>query len=351
MSLFSIAGRRIAHDAPPYVIAEMSGNHNGDINRAIRLVEAAHEAGADAVKLQTYTADTLTIDCDKSDFRIQGGLWDGETLYSLYQKAYTPWEWHEPLFQRASQLGITMFSTPFDETAVDFLEGLGCPAYKIASFECVDHELIAKAGATGKPLIFSTGMATVDEIQQALLAAQQSGAQQVLPLYCVSAYPLRLEDANLRCLPELAKLAGGMAGLSDHSPGITVPVVAVALGAVAIEKHLTLSRDEGGPDAAFSLEPQEFKQLADAARGAWQALGQAGLGPKPNEKPSLVFRRSLYVVRDVKKGEAFTRENVRSIRPGHGMPPRAFGDVLGRKAVRDIERGTPLSFSLLEVEH
>lgn len=331
----------------PYVIAELSGNHNGMIERAISLIDAAHRAGADAVKLQTYTADTLTIDCNKADFQITKGNWTGETLYSLYNKAHTPWEWHPRLFAHAKKLGIDIFSSPFDESAVEFLEQLHCSAYKIASFECLDLELIARAAATGKPLIISTGMATLDEVAQAIDTATQYGARGVLPMYCVSAYPAPYNEINLRSLPVLAQSTVGLVGLSDHTLGISVPVAAVALGAVAIEKHLTLSRADGGPDASFSLEPHEFSAMTESVRDAWAALGSADGGRKACESSSLVFRRSLYIVKNMKAGESFTRDKLRSIRPGFGMAPKFLPRVLGKVAAVDIERGTPLSTQLI----
>lgn len=345
---FSIAGRAIGSGEPPYVIAELSGNHNGDIARAFRLIDAAKAAGSDAVKLQTYTADTITIDHDSTEFRIEGGPWDGRSLYELYGEAHTPWEWHEPLFAYARKVGIACFSSPFDESAVDFLETLGAPAYKIASFEVVDTPLIRYAAKTGKPLIISTGMATLDEIGEAVAAAQEAGAAGVTLLHCISAYPAPAEEANLARIGALAARFGLPVGLSDHTLGAEVSISAVALGAVVIEKHITLARADGGPDAAFSLEPAEFRTLVDGVKTAQRALGQADYGRTRSEAPNLKFRRSLYAVKDIAAGEVLNRENMRSIRPGYGLAPRYFDEILGKKAKRPVKRGTPISWDLLE---
>jgi pseudaminic acid synthase len=348
MPEITIAGRRIGPGHPPYVIAEMSGNHNGDIKRAVALLEAAKKAGADAVKLQTYTADTITIDHDGPGFRIEGGLWDGRTLYELYQEAHTPWDWHPQLFAKARELGIAIFSSPFDSTAVDFLEELGAPAFKIASFEIIDLPLIQRAAKTGKPLIISTGVAGLGEIGEAVDAARAGGCREIALLHCTSGYPTPPEDSNLRTLRHLAEAFGVVAGLSDHTPGTAVPVAAVALGANLIEKHFTLRRADGGPDAAFSLEPEELAELVTNCRTAWTALGRISYELEASEKGNKTFRRSLYVVQDIPAGGRFTPENVRSIRPGYGLPPKHLPDVLGRRAGRAIARGTPLAWSLIE---
>jgi N-acetylneuraminate synthase len=342
-----IAGRRIGPGQPPYLICELSGNHNGSLERALQLLDAAAATGADAVKIQTYTPDTITIDCDRPEFRIHGGLWDGRTLYDLYGEAHTPNAWHAALFARAKELGVVLFSSPFDETAVDLLESLGAPAYKIASFEAVDLPLIEYAARTGKPLIVSTGLCNLEEMGQAVEAARAAGAGGVALLHCVSAYPAPVEEANVRTIPDLAARFGVVAGLSDHTPGSAASVAAVALGASIIEKHFTLARADGGPDAAFSLEPVEFKALVDDCRAAWAALGSVHYDLEGSEKANLQFRRSLYVVADAAAGEAITRANVRSIRPGFGLPPRHLPEVLGRRAARALKRGEPLAWDML----
>jgi len=326
----------------------MSANHNQEFDQAVRILYAAKEAGADAVKLQTYTPDTLTIQSDKEYFRISGGtLWDGYTLYDLYGEAYTPWEWQPKLKEIADEIGIDLFSTAFDPTAVDFLEEIGVPVHKVASFEIVDIPLIEKMARTGKPLIISTGMATLGEIEEAVHAARRAGATQVALLKCTSAYPAPPEEMNLQTIPHLAEAFSVPVGLSDHTLGITVPVAAVALGASIVEKHFTLSRDLPGPDSAFSLEPSEFKAMVEAIRTVEKALGAVHYGVSEREAKSRVFRRSLFVVKDMKAGEIFTEENVRSIRPGYGLPPKYLPDILGRRAVRDIEEGTPLRWKLI----
>jgi pseudaminic acid synthase len=344
----NIAGRRIGANAPVYVIAELSANHNQNFEAAVRLIRAAKDAGADAIKLQTYTADTITLRSDRECFRIGGGtLWDGRTLHDLYQEAYTPWEWQPRLKVVAEELGLQLFSSAFDGSAVDFLERMNVPAYKVASFELVDIGLIRKMARTGKPLIISTGMASEGEIDEAVQAARNAGATQIALLKCTSAYPAPAEEANLRTIPELARRFDCAAGLSDHTMGVAVPVAAVALGASIIEKHLCLNRAGGGPDSAFSLEPEEFKSMVDAVRSAEKALGSIQFAPGAREAVSLRFRRSLFVVENVTSGGVFTEENVRSIRPADGLHPRHLKEVLGRHAACDIEGGTPLRWDLV----
>jgi pseudaminic acid synthase len=344
-----IGRRKVGAGHPVFVIAELSANHNQDFEQAKRIVHAAHEAGVDAVKLQTYTPDTITIQSDRECFRIRGGtLWDGRTLYDLYGEAYTPWEWQPELKALCDELGLDLFSSAFDPTAVDFLETLNVPVHKVASPELVDIPLIRKMARTGKPLILSTGMATLEEIDEALAAARSEGASQIALLRCTSSYPAPSEEMNLRSIPDMAQRFGLPVGLSDHTPGIAVSVAAVALGASLIEKHLTWSRADGGPDAAFSLEPQEFKSLVDAIRSAEKSLGQVQYGPTLHEIKTRAFRRSLFVVRDMKKGEKFTADNVRSIRPADGLHPRHLSEVIGRHAASDIERGTPVAWKLID---
>lgn len=344
-----IGAHRIGPSDPAYIVAELSANHNQNFDQAVRIIEAAKQAGADAVKLQTYTADTITIACDREPFRIGGGtLWDGRNLHDLYAEAFTPWAWQPKLKKVANDLGMDLFSSPFDETAVDFLEKMDVPAYKLASFELVDIPLVQKMARTGKPLIISTGMATVEEIDEAVQTARQAGATQIALLKCTSAYPSSAEDMNLKTIPELTRRFDVPVGLSDHTMGVAVPVAAVALGACIIEKHLTLSRSQPGPDSAFSLEPQEFKHMVDAVRVAQSALGEVHFGVSEKESASRVFRRSLFVVTDVKRGEPFTSANIRSIRPGHGLHTRHLPEVLGKPAARDIERGTPLAWDLVK---
>ncbi len=343
----SIAGRRIGAEHPPYVICELSGNHNGSLDRALALVDAAADTGCDAIKIQTYTADTITLDVDRPEFRIRGGLWDGRTLHDLYREAQTPFEWHAAIFERAAKRGVTIFSSPFDETAVDLLEGLGAPAYKIASFEAVDLPLIRYAAAKGRPLIISTGMANLAEIEAARDAALQAGAAGVLLLHCVSSYPATFEDANLRTVADMAARFGCPVGLSDHTPGTAAAVAAVALGACAVEKHFTLARADGGPDSEFSLEPAEFSALVRDAKDAWAALGRVNYDLLGSERGNVQFRRSLYVTSDVRAGEPLTPANVRSVRPGLGLPPADLVRVLGRVAARDLRRGEPLAWDMV----
>lgn len=328
-----------------YIIAEISANHNQDIKRAEAIVREAAKAGADAVKLQTYTADTLTIACDNEYFRIQGTLWEGKTLHSLYQEAYTPWEWQPQLKQLANDLGMDCFSTPFDATAVDFLELMDVPCHKVASFEVIDIPLLRKIAATRKPVIMSTGMATLAEIDEAVRTLRANGTTKLVLLKCTSAYPAPPESTNLRTIPHLAEAFACPTGLSDHTLGYSVAVGAVALGACVIEKHFTLARSDGGPDAAFSLEPSEFQAMVQAVRTAEAALGHVSYELTEKEHASSVFRRSLFVVRDIREGELFTPENVRSIRPGHGLHTRHYDEVLGRRAAQDISRGEPLKWT------
>ena len=344
-TLFKIGSREVGQGKPTYIVAELSANHHGRFEEALILVEAAKESGADAVKLQTYTPDTLTIRSDKENFRIGGGtLWDGRTLYELYSEAYTPWEWQPKLKAIADELGLDLFSTAFDSSAVDFLEEMGVPLHKVASPEIVDIPLIERMARTKKPLIISTGMATLEEIEEAIQAARSAGATQIALLKCTSAYPALPEEMNLLTIPHLAEMFQVPVGLSDHTLGIAIPVAAVALGACIVEKHFTLSRSIPGPDSTFSLEPHEFKEMVQAIRNAEKALGKVHYGVSEQEAKSRVFRRSLFVVKSMKAGEIFTGENVRSIRPGHGLHPRYLKDVIGKRAARDIERGTPLSW-------
>ena len=345
---FAIAGRPIGPGRPPYVIAEMSGNHNGSLDRALKIIEAAYQAGADAVKLQTYRADTITIDHDGPEFTVDHPLWKGRTLYDLYEEAHTPWDWHETLFARGRELGITVFSSPFDDTAIALLQSLDAPAYKIASSEIVDPHLIRAAAATGKPLILSTGMATFDEITAAVDAAHDGGCRDLALLHCVAGYPTPYGEAHLANIHELQKAFPCLIGLSDHTLGTAAPIAATALGATIIEKHLTLSRDDGGVDSAFSLEPDELRLLVDETRNMQAAIGEPKFGPKPSEMDSLGNRRSLYIVQDVAAGAALTGDNVRSIRPGAGLPPRHLDDVIGRKAARGLKRGEPLAWDMIE---
>lgn len=347
----TILGRRVGAGAPVYIVAEMSANHNQSLDQAIRIVHAAKGAGADAIKLQTYTADTITLRSDKEYFRVSGGtLWDGRTLHDLYQEAFMPWEWQPKLKQVADSLGLHLFSSAFDASAVDFLEQMDVPAHKVASFELVDLDLIRKMARTGKPLIMSTGMATESEIAEAVETARKAGATQIALLKCTSAYPAPAEEANLLTIPELTRRFDYPAGLSDHTMDVAVPVAAVALGACIIEKHFSLSRADGGPDSAFSLEPQEFRAMVDAVRTTKKALGSVQFAPGPHEVNSLRFRRSLFVVENVRKGDMFTAQNVRSIRPADGLHPRHLDEVLGKRAACDIERGTPLQWSLTRDE-
>jgi pseudaminic acid synthase len=348
-SPFAIAGRPVGRAHPPLVIAEMSGNHNQSLDRALAIVDAAAAAGAHALKIQTYTADTMTLDLAEREFRIDdaASLWAGTSLYRLYQEAFTPWDWHEAIFERARTRGMIAFSTPFDATAVDLLESLGAPCYKIASFENTDIALIRRVAATGKPVIISTGMATVSELDETVRTARSAGCTDLVLLKCTSTYPASPEQTNLLTIPHLRELFGCEVGLSDHTLGVGVAVASVALGVTVIEKHFTLSRGDGGVDSAFSMEPTEMAQLVVETERAWQALGRITYGPTPAEMRSLQFRRSLYVVQDLKAGDLLTAENVRAIRPGLGLAPRFLDHVVGRRAAQDIARGTPLSWEIV----
>ncbi|TXH04026.1 MAG: pseudaminic acid synthase [Nevskiaceae bacterium] len=346
MSSIRIGNRAIGADQPPFIIAEMSGNHNQSLERAMAIIDAAAVAGAHAVKLQTYTADGMTLDISEGEFFISnpGSLWKGKSLYELYKEAYTPWEWHPKLFEHARKLGLIVFSTPFDETAVDFLEKLDVPCYKIASFENNDLPLIRKVAATGKPLIISTGMASIAELHEAVETARGAGCRDLILLKCTSTYPASPENSNLRTIPHLRDLFGCEVGLSDHTMGVGGAVAAVALGATVVEKHFTLSRAEGGVDSAFSLEPQELKALVVETERAWQALGRVRYGATKAEENSKVFRRSIYVAKDIRAGETISPQNVKIIRPGLGLAPKHYERVLGRKVARDLKRGTPLTW-------
>lgn len=344
----SINSRTIGIGQSVYIIAELSANHNQNFDQAVQLIKAAKEAGADAVKLQTYTPDTITIDCDNEYFRIgKGTIWEGRTLYDLYKEAYTPWEWQPKLKEIANDLGMELFSTAFDLTAVDFLEEMGVPVHKVASFEIVDIPLIEKMAKTGKPMIMSTGMATLAEIDEAVQTAKEAGAKKIALLKCTSAYPADPAEMNLRTIPHMAEAFGVAAGLSDHTLGIAVPVAAVALGACIIEKHFTLSRSVPGPDSAFSLEPQEFKAMVEAIRTTEKAIGKVSYEVTEHEAASRVFRRSLFVVKDMKAGDLFTEENIRSIRPGYGLHPKFHQNILGKKAPANITKGTPFTWDLV----
>jgi pseudaminic acid synthase len=343
----TIAGRRIARDEPPYVIAELSANHNGKLETALRILEEAKKRGADAVKLQTYRPDTITLDSDGKDFQIEGGLWNGRTLYELYEEAHMPWEWHEPLFERARELGITVFSSPFDTTAVDLLEDLGAPAYKIASFEAVDLPLIEYVARTGKPMIISTGMASAEEIEEAVSTARSAGCESIAVLHCVSGYPAPAEDYNLLTIPDMIDRFGLVTGLSDHTIDNTTAIASVALGASLIEKHFTLDRKGGGPDDSFSLEPEDLAELCKGARAVWSCLGKVDYGRKSSELGNAQFRRSLYFVKDIPAGATITSDAVRSVRPGFGVAPKYLKQVVGRKAALDIQKNTPVAFEKL----
>ncbi len=347
MQEIKIAGRPIGTAYFPYVIAELSANHNGKLETALRIIEEAKKAGADAVKLQTYKPDTITLNCDSEDFKIKGGLWDGRTLYGLYEEAHMPWDWHKPLFDRARELGITIFSSPFDNTAIDLLEDLNAPAYKIASFEAVDLPLIKYAASTGKPMIISTGMADAEEIAEAIEAAREGGCRELAVLHCVSGYPAPPEDYNLRTIPDMIERFGLVTGLSDHTLDNTTAIASVAVGASIIEKHFTLDRSGGGPDDSFSLEPADLAALCQGAKAAWSALGCVDYGRKSSEQSNVKFRRSLYFVKDMKAGDLITPDCLKSVRPGYGLPPRFYEQMLGKSVQLDIKKGTPAHFDLV----
>ncbi|MBG84512.1 MAG: pseudaminic acid synthase [Phycisphaerae bacterium] len=348
-SYIEFEGRRIGQGESPFVVAELSGNHNGNFERAIELADAAIDAGADAIKLQTYTPDTMTIKCDAKPFQIQKGPWAGRNLYELYEWAHTPWDWHAPIFEHVKKRGCCCFSTPFDKTSLELLEGLECPIYKIASFEIVDLELIKAVAATGKPMVISTGMSSHDEISDALESAYAGGCRSLVLLHCVSGYPTPVEEINVQSMARLGEEFNVPVGLSDHTLGTLVPTIATSMGACFIEKHVTLNRADGGPDAGFSLEPDEFSEMAAAARTAWRVLGSADMQLRPVcEDETRPFRRSLFFVQSVKAGETITSEMVRSIRPGDGLAPKHLKQILGDKAVKDIPRGTPVDWELVE---
>ena len=344
-----IRDRTIGVNQPPFIIAEMSGNHNQSLDRALEIVEAAAKSGAHALKIQTYTPDTMTLDLNEREFYIADAdsLWKGKSLHQLYEEAYTPWDWHKPIFDRANELGIIPFSTPFDDTAVDFLESLDVPCYKIASFENTDLTLIKRVASTGKPLIISTGMASIAELDDLVRVAREAGCKDLILLKCTSTYPASADNTHIQTIPHMNKLFNCQVGLSDHTLGIGVSIASIALGARVIERHFTLNRKEGGVDSAFSLEPAEMLQLVEEATRAWQALGDVRYGATASEQKSMVFRQSLYVVRDLKIGDVLTRENIRSIRPGLGLPPKYIDVILGKQVKANIKRGTPLSWDLL----
>ena len=343
----NIAGRRIAADTSPYIIAELSANHNGRLETALKIIEEAKKAGADAIKLQTYTADTITLNSNGEEFQIKGGLWDGRTLYELYQQAHMPWEWHKPLFEYARKLGITIFSSPFDNTAVDLLEDLNAPAYKIASFEAVDLPLIKYVASTGKPMIISTGMADSEEIQEAIEAAREGGCKELAILHCVSGYPAPAEDYNLRTIPDMIDRFGLVTGLSDHTLDNTTAIASVMMGASIIEKHFTLDRNGGGPDDSFSLEPTELTALCRDTKTAWQALGKVDYGRKSSEQDNIKFRRSLYFVKEMKAGDIITEDCIRSVRPGFGMAPKHLESIIGKRVSAAVFENTPVKMEFI----
>ena len=344
-SIVNIDGRIIGDDYPPYIVAELSANHNGDLNNAIKLIEVAKDCGVDAVKLQTYTPDTMTIDCDNDEFMINEGLWSGKTLYELYKEAFTPWEWHQQLFNIASELDITIFSTPFDTTSVDLLENLNVPAYKIASFEINDVNLIKKVALTGKPVILSTGMANYDEINAAVTVLKDNSCSNICLLHCVSGYPTNYDELNLQTIMDMKKSFDVVVGLSDHTLEKIVPISAVASGASVIEKHLTLSRSNAGPDNSFSIEPDELKEMVNNVKKTWKVMGKVDYDLKESEKENIKFRRSIYAVKDIIKGDKFTESNIASIRPGFGLHPQYYSLLIGKTSKRDMLRGTPLNLN------
>ncbi|MGG4199223.1 pseudaminic acid synthase [Peribacillus frigoritolerans] len=349
MNDINLEGRLVGPNHPPFIIAEMSGNHNQSLERALEIVEAAAKAGAHALKIQTYTADTMTLNIDNSEFKIddKNSLWNENNLYKLYQQAYTPWEWHKPIFERCRELGLIPFSTPFDETAVDFLEQFNIPMYKIASFENNDIPLIKKVASKGKPMIISTGMATLAELDETVRSARDAGCKNIILLKCTSTYPATPKNTNLSMIPHMQELFDCQVGLSDHTMGIAVSVASVALGATVIEKHFTTSRGDGGVDAAFSMEPNEMKALVVDTEKAWQALGHITYGPTEEERKSMKFRRSIYIVKDLKAGDILTKENLRVIRPGYGLAPKYYEHLLGKKLDKEIKAGTPADWSIL----
>ena len=344
----NIDGRIIGNGKAPYIIAEMSANHNGNLDVALRIVEEAKRAGADAIKMQTYRPDTITLKSDLPDFQISDGLWAGRTLYDLYEWAHTPWDWHKPLFDRARQLGITIFSSPFDTTAVDLLEDLGAPAYKIASFEAVDLSLIKYVASTGKPMIISTGMANIEEIEEAIEAARVGGCNELAILHCVSGYPAPASDYNLRTIPDMIERFGLVTGLSDHTLDNTTAITSVALGASIIEKHFTLDRNGGGPDDSFSLEPADLIALCRDTKTAWQALGQIDYERKSSEEANIKFRRSLYFVQDLQAGDTITEESIRSVRPGFGLAPKYLSEIVGKKVTRNVNANTAITSDIIQ---
>lgn len=349
MKDINLQGRKIGPSHPPFIIAEMSGNHNQSLERALEIVEAAAKAGAHALKIQTYTADTMTLNIDHDDFNIndQDSLWNKKNLYNLYQQAYTPWEWHETIFERCTQLGLIPFSTPFDETAIDFLESLNIPMYKIASFENNDLPLIKKVASTGKPIIISTGMATLAELDETVRAVREAGCEDLVLLKCTSTYPASPSNTNISTIPHMKDLFGCQVGLSDHTLGVGVSIASIAMGATVIEKHFTTSRADGGVDSAFSMEPNEMEALVVETKRAWESLGQVSYGPTDEEKKSMKFRRSIYIVKDLKAGDVLTRDNIRVIRPGYGMAPKYLEKLLGKKVAKELKVGTPLNWDSL----